>query len=193
LKDNFIDVVFSEIVDSEASNIKSQNAFNSLTINSRKLFSELSQDLSFALVEIAKNYNDYQKVKANKKNLPKSIVEDVSEQLDILLPPYERPLFLFDQLKHIPRYIKAIVIRLEKFSMKEGQDREHMLEINRLRDKWIEKVVEYVEAGEPVPENFIDFQWALQELRVSLFAQELKTSYPISIKRMNKRWMELVD
>ena len=193
LKDNFIDVVFSEIVDSEASNIKSQNAFNSLTINSRKLFSELSQDLSFALVEIAKNYNDYQKVKANKKNLPKSIVEDVSEQLDILLPPYERPLFLFDQLKHIQRYIKAIVIRLEKFSMKEGQDREHMLEINRLRDKWIEKVVEYVEAGEPVPENFIDFQWALQELRVSLFAQELKTSYPISIKRMNKRWIELVD
>jgi ATP-dependent helicase HrpA len=180
-------------VDSKANNIKSQNAFNSLTINSRKLFSALSQDLSFALVEIAKNYNDYQKVKANIKNLPKSIVEDVSEQLDILLPPYERPLFLFDQLKHIPRYIKAIIIRLEKFSMKEDQDREHMREINRLRDKWIEKVVEYVEAGEPVPENFIDFQWALQELRVSLFAQELKTSYPISIKRMNKRWMELVD
>ena len=50
-----------------------------------------------------------------------------------------------------------------------------------------------MEAGEAVPENFIDFQWALQELRVSLFAQELKTSYPISIKRMDKRWMELVD
>ena len=68
-----------------------------------------------------------------------------------------------------------------------------MREINRLRDKWIEKVVEYVEAGKPVPQSYIDFQWALQELRVSLFAQELKTSYPISIKRMNKRWIELVD
>ena len=193
LKNNFIDVVFNEIVDSEASNIKSQNAFDTLTINSRKSFSDLSHDLSSALTEIAKNYSAYQKAKANIKYLPKTTLEDLSEQLDILLPPYERPLFLFDQLKHIPRYLNAMTIRLKKFSMKEDQDQVHMREINRLRDKWIEKVVEYVEAGEAVPENFIDFQWALQELRVSLFAQELKTSYPISIKRMDKRWMELVD
>ena len=193
LKNNFIDVVFNEIVDSEASNIKSQNAFDTLTINSRKSFSDLSHDLSSALTEIAKNYSAYQKAKANIKYLPKTTLEDLSEQLDILLPPYERPLFLFDQLKHIPRYLNAMTIRLKKFSMKEDLDQVHMREINRLRDKWIEKVVEYVEAGEAVPENFIDFQWALQELRVSLFAQELKTSYPISIKRMDKRWMELVD
>ena len=193
LKKNFIDVVFNEIVDSEASNIKSQNAFDTLTVNSRKSFSDLSHDLSSALTEIAKNYSAYQKAKANIKYLPKTTLEDLSEQLDILLPPYERPLFLFDQLKHIPRYLNAMTIRLKKFSMKEDQDQVHMREINRLRDKWIEKVVEYVEAGEAVPENFIDFQWALQELRVSLFAQELKTSYPISIKRMDKRWMELVD
>ena len=193
LKNNFIDVVFNEIVDSEASNIKSQNAFDTLTVNSRKSFSDLSHDLSSALTEIAKNYSAYQKAKANIKYLPKTTLEDLSEQLDILLPPYERPLFLFDQLKHIPRYLNAMTIRLKKFSMKEDQDQVHMREINRLRDKWIEKVVEYVEAGEAVPENFIDFQWALQELRVSLFAQELKTSYPISIKRMDKRWMKLVD
>ena len=193
LKNNFIDVIFNEIVDSEASNIKSQNAFDTLTVNSRKSFSDLSHDLSSALTEIAKNYSAYQKAKANIKYLPKTTLEDLSEQLDILLPPYERPLFLFDQLKHIPRYLNAMTIRLKKFSMKEDQDQVHMREINRLRDKWIEKVVEYVEAGEAVPENFIDFQWALQELRVSLFAQELKTSYPISIKRMDKRWMELVD
>ena len=193
LKNNFIDVIFNEIVDSEASNIKSQNAFDTLTVNSRKSFSDLSHDLSSALTEIAKNYSAYQKAKANIKYLPKTTLEDLSEQLDILLPPYERPLFLFDQLKHIPRYLNAMTIRLKKFSMKEDQDQVHMREINRLRDKWIEKVVEYVEAGEAVPENFIDFQWALQELRVSLFAQELKTSYPISIKRMDKRWMKLVD
>ena len=193
LKKNFIDVVFNEIVDSEASNIKSQNAFDTLTVNSRKSFSDLSHDLSSALTEIAKNYSAYQKAKANIKKKKKTTLEDLSEQLDILLPPYERPLFLFDQLKHIPRYLNAMTIRLKKFSMKEDQDQVHMREINRLRDKWIEKVVEYVEAGEAVPENFIDFQWALQELRVSLFAQELKTSYPISIKRMDKRWMKLVD
>ena len=146
-----------------------------------------------SLISVSYTHLRAHETKANIKYLPNGTLEDLSEQLDILLPPYERPLFLFDQLKHIPRYLNAMTIRLKKFSMKEDQDQLHMGEINRLRDKWIEKVVEYVEAGEPVPENFIDFQWALQELRVSLFAQELKTSYPISIKRMNKRWMELVD
>ena len=68
-----------------------------------------------------------------------------------------------------------------------------MNEIDRLNDKWIEKVVEYVDAGDAIPTGFVDFQWALQELRVSLFAQELKTSFPVSVKRINKRWADLID
>ena len=79
---HFIDVVFSEIVDSEASNIKSQNAFDTLTINSRKSFSDLSHHLSGALTEIAKNYSDYQKAKANIKYVPKFILEDLTTHLD---------------------------------------------------------------------------------------------------------------
>jgi ATP-dependent helicase HrpA len=50
-----------------------------------------------------------------------------------------------------------------------------------------------VENDEDVPHGFIDFQWDMQELRVSLFAQELKTAYPISIKRLDERWMKLID
>ena len=193
LKSNFIDTIFNEIVDKEARNIKSQNTFDELISHSRKIFSELSQDFSLALVEIAKNYQEFQKAKAKKNYLPKSILEDCDEQLDILLPPYEKPLFLFEQLKHIPRYIKAMTIRIEKISMREDQDQAHIREINRLKEKWIEKVMEYVEAGESVPVSYVDFQWVLQELRVSLFAQELKTSYPISVKRIDKIWLDLVD
>ena len=62
-----------------------------------------------------------------------------------------------------------------------------------MQDKWIEKVTEMVRRDKTIPIEFIEFQWALQELRVSLFAQELKTPYPISVKRMDRQWQELVD
>jgi len=68
-----------------------------------------------------------------------------------------------------------------------------MKDIIRLQDKWIEKVVEMVEKNKSIPIEFIEFQWALQELRVSLFAQELKTPYPISVKRLDQQWQTLVD
>jgi len=50
----------------------------------------------------------------------------------------------------------------------------------------------YVENDMDIPESYIDFQWQLQELRVSFFAQELKTIQPISIQRMDKSWAELL-
>ena len=54
-------------------------------------------------------------------------------------------------------------------------------------------VSEYVESDFEIPKAYIDFQWAMQELRVSLFAQELKTPYPISIKRLDKKWTDLIN
>jgi ATP-dependent helicase HrpA len=53
-------------------------------------------------------------------------------------------------------------------------------------------VVDFVENDEEVPDMYVDFQYALQELRVSLFAQELKTRYPISLKRVEKQWHEMM-
>jgi len=50
----------------------------------------------------------------------------------------------------------------------------------------------YVENDMDIPEPYIHFQWQLQELRVSFFAQELKTIQPISIQRMDKSWTELL-
>ena len=52
---------------------------------------------------------------------------------------------------------------------------------------------DFVESDFEIPKAYIDFQWAMQELRVSLFAQELKTPYPISIKRLEKKWIDLIN
>ena len=69
----------------------------------------------------------------------------------------------------------ALKIRIEKYTQRQDKDAESLKGIKRLQDKWIEKVVDFVENDEEVPDMYVEFQYALQELRVSLFAQELKT------------------
>ena len=193
LKSNYVDVIFDEILHTQKEAVNSRQALDQMVTHARKTFTKLSDDLSTALVDIAKQYHELQQATGRLKHLPNSFKEDYAEQLEVLLPPYEQPLFMFDQLRHIPRFIKAMQTRAEKYAAREHQDQEHMREINRLKEKWIEKVVGFVEADESIPHDYVTFQWALQELRVSLFAQELKTSFPISVKRMNQRWADLVD
>ena len=71
-------------------------------------------------------------------------------------------------------------------------DQDCIGQYSRLKHKWVEKVMGYVENDMDIPESYIHFQWQLQELRVSFFAQELKTIQPISIQRMDKSWAELL-
>ncbi len=71
-------------------------------------------------------------------------------------------------------------------------DQECISQYNRIKNKWVEKVLGFVENELEIPEAYIDFQWKLQELRVSFFAQELKTNSPISVKRMDKEWAQIL-
>ena len=193
LKANFIDVIIEELMNFSSEVPRTQNEFDRLVLNSKRLIPELTQQLSLGLVAIAESYHLLVKTMNQYKKLPKELLQDCNDQIDILLPPFEKPLFLFTYIEHIPRYINAVIIRLDKYSQRRLKDDELIKDIIRLQDKWIEKVEEMVKKDKTIPIGFIEFQWALQELRVSLFAQELKTPYPISVKRMDRQWQELVD
>jgi ATP-dependent helicase HrpA len=193
LKSNFLQIIMGELMNFYSELPRTQNDFDVLVAHSKKAMPELTQELSISLVAIAESYHSLVKKMAEYKSLPKYFFTDCHEQIDILLPPFEKPLFLFKQISNIPRYIKAITIRIEKYPQRKIKDDELINEVHRLQNKWIEKVVEMVEKSKPIPQDFIEFQWALQELRVSLFAQELKTPYPVSIKRMDLQWNSLVN
>nr|WP_230371514.1 DUF3418 domain-containing protein [Paludibacterium denitrificans] len=62
--------------------------------------------------------------------------------------------------------------------------------MRELWQKWEQRVAAEVDRGEPSAE-LLDFRWQIEELRVSLFAQELKTPYPVSMKRLMKNWNDL--
>ena len=92
------------------------------------------------------------------------------------------------QWPRLPIYLKAMTLRLEKYSSNPARDAAREADIQELEQMWQEKTDGLVKQGQPVSDDLAAFRWQIEELRVSLFAQELKTPYPVSVKRLLKEW-----
>ena len=92
------------------------------------------------------------------------------------------------QWPRLPIYLKAMTLRLEKYSSNPARDAAREADIQELEQMWQEKTDSLVKQGLPVSDDLAAFKWMIEELRVSLFAQELKTPYPVSVKRLMKEW-----
>ena len=92
------------------------------------------------------------------------------------------------QWPRLPIYLKAMTLRLEKYSGNPSRDAAREADIQELEQMWQEKTDGLVKQGLPVSDDLAAFKWQIEELRVSLFAQELKTPYPVSVKRLLKEW-----
>ena len=95
------------------------------------------------------------------------------------------------QWPRLPIYLKAMTLRLEKYSSNPARDAAREADIQELEQMWQEKTDGLVKQGQPVSDDLAAFKWMIEELRVSLFAQELKTPYPVSVKRLLKEWDKL--
>ena len=95
------------------------------------------------------------------------------------------------QWPRLPIYLKAMTLRLEKYSSNPARDAAREADIQELEQMWQEKTDGLVKQGQPVSDDLAAFKWMIEELRVSLFAQELKTPYPVSVKRLLKEWERL--
>ena len=88
------------------------------------------------------------------------------------------------QLAHFPRYLKAVQVRLDKLRTDPTRDARLMSEWQQAAMPW-QRALKSGAHGDP---KMQEFRWMLEELRVSLFAQELKTPMPVSVKRLQKVW-----
>ena len=96
------------------------------------------------------------------------------------------------QWPRLPIYLKAMTLRLEKYSSNPTRDAAREADIQELENMWAEKVQTLEKQGLPVSDGLAAFRWQIEELRVSLFAQELKTSYPVSTKRVLKNFENIL-
>jgi ATP-dependent helicase HrpA len=168
----------------EGRTVRTQQAFEqSLQQNKSGLVSIANKAGKIAL-EIMELYGTVKtQLKRLKANDP--MVKDINEQLDFLIyagfirnTPYQ-------QLKAIPRYLKAIQYRLDKLD----NNPQKIQEVSRYSTRFWKDIEKKAKKDIVIPEQD-PFRWAIEEFRVSLFAQQLKTAYPISAKRMDKAWDE---
>lgn len=96
------------------------------------------------------------------------------------------------QWPRLPIYLKAMTLRLAKYSGNPARDAAREADIQELEQIWQEKTDGLVKQGQPVSNDLAAFRWMIEELRVSLFAQELKTPYPVSVKRLLKEWENVI-
>ncbi|RUO25617.1 ATP-dependent RNA helicase HrpA [Aliidiomarina minuta] len=89
------------------------------------------------------------------------------------------------RLADIERYLKALKIRQEKLPVDPNRDRLHMLSVAKLEERW-QGMLNQVANGDRASSELLQFRWMLEEFRVSLFAQQLGTAFPVSEQRLNQ-------
>lgn len=121
------------------------------------------------------------------KNAPEATA-DCTQQLHRLVPKRFMSLTPWTQLQHYARYLKAIVLRLDKWRADPARDAAKLLELKPQEQRYWRLVAERKGV---VDDRMLEFRWLLEELRVSFFAQELRTPQPVSVKRLDKAWTQL--
>ena len=115
----------------------------------------------------------------------KASYEDLQFQMSQLMRADFIDRIPYAQLVHLPRYMKAAVARIDKLRADPSRD-------TRLMSEMAPLMTQYARARgalKGAPDAGLDeFRWMLEELRVALFAQELRTPMPVSVKRLQKSW-----
>jgi len=141
---------------------------------------EVSRMVSNVLLEYAAAVR---KIKDN-KNATEPVL-DVQQQLQRLMHKGFAMQTPYAQLQHLPRYLKAIVMRLDKWRADPARDASKLAELRPLEQRYLRRVIDQKGQSDA---RLDEYRWLLEELRVSFFAQELRTPQPISTKRMDKAW-----
>ncbi len=121
------------------------------------------------------------------KNAPEA-TQDAQQQLQRLVSKNFIAAAPWTQLAHYARYLKAITLRLDKYRADPARDAAKLAELRPQEQRYWRLVAERKGA---VDARMQELRWLLEELRVSFFAQELRTPQPVSVKRLDKLWAQV--
>ena len=188
LQADLVDAVLDRSFLDAPETIRDRTAFEARLEQGRPRLGPEAAALCRRLAEILEAHTAVRKILNDPRNPPPAwAVQDIGAQLDGLVFPgfvLSTPAPWLDQL---PRYLKAVQRRLDKLKHAPGRDQDLTRQLAPLWQR-------YQEACEKDPsrsESLAEYRWMLEELRVSLFAQELKTLMPVSVKRLEKLWRRL--
>lgn len=146
----------------------------------------IAQDISRLLGEVVAETGNVSKKLKNCSD--KWVLEDIERQLNGLFFKDFLLKIGYSHLSHYPRYLKAILVRLEKRRDEPEKDAQKMRDVVRFVTLYEREIA--VRKG-VTDSRLEEFRWMIEELRVSLFAQKLRTPMPVSVKRLDKVWSSI--
>ena len=124
-------------------------------------------------------------------DVPPPTFDDVRTQVDFLLPVGLFSRAPVDRLAHLPRYLRAAQIRLERLPNGPQKDQSKAAQVLPFWQDYLKHQQGLRDKGVPA-EELESFRWLIEELRVSLFAPELKAAVPVSPQRLTEQWKRLL-
>jgi ATP-dependent helicase HrpA len=178
------------VADHEAAAVRGEASFRDLLGRARSAVGAEFQRRAVRLREVLEKFGSIRKaLDAGMAERRPGVFQDIGSQLADLV--YEG--FLLDlepgRLEHYPRYLEAIIQRLERLEQDPARDESLMAQVEGYWSRYLEQVGQGVEYGEALDR----FRWLLEEYRVSLFAQQLKTAEKTSPKRLDDAWRQVMN
>ncbi|MFT3770603.1 MAG: DUF3418 domain-containing protein [Minicystis sp.] len=127
---------------------------------------------------------------AGKPGAPRAALDDVRTQLAYLAPPDLLLSAPRERLAHLPRYLRAIQVRLDRLPNGPQKDQAKAAQVLPFWNDFLKHKDGLRARGVP-PEDLDAFRWLVEELRVSVFAPELRTPVPVSPQRLTEQWKAL--
>ena len=163
-----------------------QNAFKDRLVAGKPKLSLIAQEIARHVLASLQAYAELQKKLVQAKALSANAHTDMIAQVKRLIHPKFVSQTPYENLVHLPRYLKAISLRIEKLRANPARDAQCMADWQSVANP-LDKLVQIQRAhGGEVDLRLEEMRWQLEELRVALFAQELKTPTPMSVKRLQK-------
>ena len=154
----------------------------------------IAQEISRHALNALQAHADLQKKMASAKASSPAAYVDMQSQMQALIFPNFVAQIPYGQLVHLPRYLKAIAMRIDKLRSNPSRDAQCQKDWESVARPW-QKLLQGSKgsAAYAMTEDqaLQDFRWQLEELRVALYAQELKTPTPMSLKRLEKVLLSL--
>ncbi len=170
-------------------NVRDEAEFNNCLERGRGHLIDVANELSCVLDVILGLYHQIRlSIKGNIPAFWINAVADIHQQLEALFVSDFITATPYLYLSQYPRYLKAIQLRLEKLNHNLDRDRVAMMDVARVWELYLKLCQEdSVERRA----KLLPLRWDIEELRISLFAQEVKTLHPISVKRLEKMLNEV--
>ncbi len=170
----------------------SRQQFDEVLDAGKAMLDETLKHLSKHLKDILASFH---RIHKQLKSPPLHLLDamaDIQDQLDHLLPRHFILETRADDFEHLSRYLRGIEKRLEKIQSNPERDRQSRLQVQPFWDDYKQRSRQ-LEQQNRHSEQLLDFRWMIEEFRISLFAQEIRTRAPVSAKRLKKVWSEISD